>query len=383
MNNIIWIAAIAGGLAWGACTQHGGHDHHNHDHHNHDHENDHEKEALLTFSRAQAQSVGIVITEIQPEDFNSVINATGELTATTSGEAVVSATSNGILSFAKQDLVEGSPIRTGMSLAVISAKNIADGDPQTKLRLQYEMAERRFQRADLLLQEQLISQKAYEEALLGYETARTAYSGLQSASGGIGVRLSSPIDGYLKNRLVEEGAYVAIGQPILTVTRNKRLQLCVEVSQKYRQQLPLIHSAHFKLPFDDRVYQLDSLNGQLKAYGVVTDASTAFLPISFELDNTGSLPIGSYVEVFLLTRPIHDALAVPKTALIEEQGVYSVFVQDRETAYRKQEITIGQDDGQRVHVRSGLQPGDRVVTHGAIHIKLANMATAIPHGHSH
>lgn len=337
----------------------------------------------MTFTQAQAQSVGLAVTEIQPGDFYQIIKATGELIATTGGEAVVSATSSGILSFENHDLSEGSAIRAGMPLAIISARYIADGDPQAKLRLQYETAERAFRRAETLLKEQLISQKAYEEALLNYETARTAYSGLQSASGGAGIRLSSPIDGYLKNRLVDEGAYVAIGQPIFTVTRNKRLRLRAEVSQKYQQQLPFIRSANFKLPFEDGIYQLDSLNGQLTAFGVTTDATSAFLPVSFELDNTGSLPTGSYVEVFLLTRPTPDALAVPKTALIEEQGTYSVFIQDHETAYRKQVITIGQDDGQRVRVLSGLQPGDRVVTQGALHIKLANMTAAIPHGHSH
>ncbi len=379
---IIAIGMVAGSV-FGGCGESGrnrGSETRQHEEHNHDHGNEADR---VMFSPTQAKSVGLEVVEVQPGDFFQVIKATGELMAPTGQEAIVSATSSGILSFSGRDLSEGTAIRAGAPLAFISAKNIAEGDPQAKLRVQYETAERAYRRAEALVSEQIISQKAYEEALLNYETAKVAYSGLQSTSSGAGVGVSSPIDGYLKNRLAEEGAFLAIGQPILTVTRNKRLRLRAEVSQKHQRYLSTIRSANFKVPFDERVYELDSLGGQLAAYGITTEPGSAFLPVSFELNNTGFLPTGAYVDVFLLTNPIPDVLSVPKTALIEEQGMYSVFIQTGESTYRKQVVALGEDNGKSVRILTGLRAGDRVVAKGAFHVKIANAGTAIPHGHSH
>jgi multidrug efflux pump subunit AcrA (membrane-fusion protein) len=47
-------------------------------------------------------------------------------------------------------------------------------------------------------------------------------------------------------------------------------------------------------------------------------------------------------------------------------------------------VTLGGSDGQRFEVLSGLNEGDKVVTRGAIHVKLASASNAIPaHTHEH
>lgn len=337
----------------------------------------------LTFSSLQAEAVGLELVGVEPGSFSEVIRATGELVAPVGEQAVVTATSNGILSFARKDLTMGARISNGGALATISAEHIAEGDPQAKLRVQYERAERAFRRAELLIDEQLISQREYDDAKAAYETAKAAYAGLQSASTGAGITVSSPIAGFLTNRWVEEGAYVSVGQPLFTVAQNKRLQLRVDVSQRYQHQLASIRSANFKLPYRDEIYSLDSLNGRLLGYGQAAEPGSAFLPVNFELDNTGGIPLGSYAEVYLLTHPVTDVIVVPKSAIIEEQGTYAVMVRTGESVYRKQPVTLGGDNGLAVQLMSGVQPGDQVVSKGALHIKLANMNAAIPHGHSH
>lgn len=381
---------LVGGLAWGACNRSGNnqrtatnHDHHDHGHDHGDGDSHDEETEQHVFTKAQAASIAFQVTTISTSDFRQVIKATGTLTAPTGSEVIVAAPSTGIISYARKDLSEGAPIQSGVTIASVSARNIAEGDPQARLRAQYETAERAFRRAENLRKEQLISQRAYEEASLNYETAKSAYHGLAGASSDGGIRIASTITGYLKNRFVEEGGYVTVGQPIATVTSNKRLRLRAEVSQKHHASLPLVRSANFKLPYTDQVYELDSLGGQLTAVGVSTEPTSPFLPVSFELDNIGNLPIGSYVEVYLLTNPIPNALVIPKTALLEEQGIFSVYIQTGESTFRKQPVSLGEDNGKQVRVLSGIVQGNRVVTAGALYIKLANMNAAIPHGHSH
>jgi multidrug efflux pump subunit AcrA (membrane-fusion protein) len=47
-------------------------------------------------------------------------------------------------------------------------------------------------------------------------------------------------------------------------------------------------------------------------------------------------------------------------------------------------VTLGLRDGDRYEVVAGLQPGDRVVTQGAMRIRLAAATPeAMGHGHAH
>ena len=52
--------------------------------------------------------------------------------------------------------------------------------------------------------------------------------------------------------------------------------------------------------------------------------------------------------------------------------------------YQKREVKTGADDGARVEILSGLKEGEKLVTQGAIHVKLASASNAIPaHTHNH
>jgi multidrug efflux pump subunit AcrA (membrane-fusion protein) len=59
-------------------------------------------------------------------------------------------------------------------------------------------------------------------------------------------------------------------------------------------------------------------------------------------------------------------------------------VQLDKEGYQRREVTLGGSDGQRVEIKSGLKEGEKVVTKGAIHVKLASASNAIPaHTHEH
>ena len=93
---------------------------------------------------------------------------------------------------------------------------------------------------------------------------------------------------------------------------------------------------------------------------------------------------GSFVEVFLLSAPRPETLAVPLSAVTEDQGVYSVFVQLDPETYVKREVKVGASDGTRVQILEGLSPGETIVSRGVAQVKMASFSGAIPgHTHSH
>ena len=354
-----------------------------HEHQQNEVDTDHEYEDEIIFTEEKAQAAGIVISEIQPKTFRNVIKTSGQVLAAQGDDMTIAATSSGIVAFGKASLTEGSAVNKGTILLSISAQNIQDGDPAEKAEITYRTAQKEYERAAILYRDKIISEKEYNQALSSYETARVAWKATAGHQGNNGIAITSPMNGFIKSRLVNDGDYVEIGQPLLNISQNRRLMLKAEVSERYYQFLPTLTSAHFKTPYNDKVYTLESLNGKLKSYGRSSDNGSFYLPVIFEFDNKGDIIPGSYVEVFLLSGNINNVITVPVTALTEEQGSYFVYLQLDKEGYKKQEVTLGVNDGKEVQILSGIKPGDRVVTKGAYQVKLAANSSIIPEGHSH
>ena len=414
MRTIIYAITILAISLWGCKNQssqdkhthsatetHAGHDHshegHNHEHEGHDHEHEtaeehaghnHESKATkhsdeIIFPKAQAAKTTFEVREIQPASFNQVVKTTGQVLAAPGDEAVIVATSNGVVSFSSNKLTEGTKVQKGQSLFQISSKDIADGDYYTKVKATYEAAKASYDRAEALVKDKIISQKEFESTKLEFENAKTAYNAVSNHKTAKGVSVNAPINGHMKNILVKEGEYITVGLPLATVSQNQRLVLRAEVSQRYYNAMQSVKSANFKTPYDNKVYSLEDLNGRLLSFGKTSNENSFFIPVSFEFDNKGEVIPGSFVEVYLISSPIENTLSIPVSALTNEMGIYYVYVQIDEEGYRKQEVALGANNGKEVQIIKGLHPGDRVVTQGAYQVKMASASGAIPHGHSH
>ena len=374
---------------------HEGHDHahegHNHEGHNHEAEShDSASETVSAHSDeiilppAKAKAAGVVVETIQPKAFRQVILTSGQVQAAQGDEATVVANVAGMVSF-NSSVTDGMSVSKGASLLTISTSRTADGDPAQRAKIAYETAKQEYERASKLIENKIVSAKDFATIKQNYENAKLSYEALAAQSRGLGQQaIVAPIGGYVKNCLVKEGDYVTVGQPLVSITQNRRLFLRAEVSEKYYKYLNRIKSANFKTPYDDRVYELDELHGKILSFGKATDASSYFIPVTFEFDNRGEVIPGSFVEIYLLSDEMPDVLALPKTALTEEQGLFFIYLQLDEEGYKKQEVTLGADNGKEVQILSGLKAGDKVVTKGAYQVKLASASNAIPaHSHEH
>ncbi|MDR1555644.1 MAG: efflux RND transporter periplasmic adaptor subunit [Tannerellaceae bacterium] len=359
------------------------HEHTEGDGHNHGKTSETGHSDEIVFTRAQAEAVGLTTETVAPGTFSQVIKTSGQIQASQGDEVTIVATSNGIVSFVNPSITEGTAVHPGEAIVTVSAKNLPEGDPAAKAKIAYETAQKEFQRAEGLVKDNIISAKEYEQTRLRYETARTAYEAQASDITASGVQVTSPIRGYIKNRLVSQGDYVAVGQAIATVSQNKRLQLRAEVSENYFKSIRNISSAHFKMAYDNTLYKLSDLNGRLLSFGKASDGQSFYIPVTFEFDNIGDIIPGSFTEVYLLSAAQNDVLSVPVSALTEEQGLYFVYLQWDEEEYRKQEVRLGQHDGERVEILSGLKTGEKVVTQGVYQVKLAATSSVMPEGHSH
>ena len=136
-----------------------------------------------------------------------------------------------------------------------------------------------------LVKNKIVSDKDFAQAEQSYENARLSYEALSKNHSAIGQSITAPIAGYVKSVLVKEGDYVTIGQPLVSVTQNRRLFLRAEVSEKYYPYLRTISSANFQTPYG-RVQ-----NPQLPACPNMADCTAILSPIHRKYVSEDSLEI--------------------------------------------------------------------------------------------
>ena len=341
----------------------------------------HSDEIILAPEKAKA--AGVEAETVRAGSFRNVIHTSGQILAAQGEEATVVAASSGVVSFSRK-VAEGMAVGKGTELLSVSAAHIQDGDPVQKAKVAYEKAKEEYERAQKLVSSQIVSQKDFAALREAYENARLTYEALKPSMSGKGVSVKSPIGGFIKTCLVKEGDYVTVGQPLMTVTQTRRLVLKAEVSERYYAQLSQVVSANFQTPYNNQVYELKALNGKLLSFGKAAGDNSFYVPVTFEFDNKGEVIPGSFVEVFLLSSVMENVISLPRTALTEEQGIFFIYLQLDEEGYKKQEVTIGADNGKSVQILTGVKAGDAVVTDGAYQVKLASASNAIPaHSHEH
>lgn len=351
--------------------------------HENEHEHEHENEDTFNFSKEKAAVVGLQTKVVRMETFTEVIKTSGRILSAQGDEQILVATLPGVVTFKKTPFVEGSAVRKGQAVLSLLTGHLPQGDIAIRTRAAYEKARNEYERAQELVKDRIISEREFNQAVSDYETAKAAFDAIggDRSRAEKGIDVYSPISGYLKDLRVKEGDYVETGYPLATVSQNNRLLLRVELPEKYYSSLPLIQTADFKTPYNDNFYRLADLNGRLLSFAKSMDSDLFYIPVTFEFDNRGEILPGGYVEACLYTSPVPDTISIPISSLIEEQGVYSVFLQEDEDCYRKQPVKIGANNGSSVLVAEGLKAGDIVVIKAAYHLKLASASNALPTHH--
>lgn len=341
----------------------------------------------ISYLKNQAWRIEFANAPVQKEAFREVFKTSGKILPAPGDETILTAKSSGTVLFSGNKTILGTAVNIGDRLFTISGGGLTQGNPETiykDAQVKYDQAKADFERAEALVKDKIISEKDYLQAKTNFETVSNSYQVIAKNYSNAGQLITSPISGYVKNILVREGQYVEAGVPMAQISKNKKLLLQAQVSQKYYNKLPSFIAANFRMAGDPMVYDTENMNGKVVSYGRSSSTNSTFVPITFEVDNVGNLIPGAVTEVFLKSNILPDALVIPVEALMEELGNYFVFIQTGGETFLKQEVKLGGNDGKKVQVLSGLKEGDRVVTKGAYAIKLASSTGAIPeHGHSH
>jgi membrane fusion protein, heavy metal efflux system len=339
----------------------------------------------ITYLKEQAWKVEFANTVAELKPIHNVVHTSGQILSAPGDESTIAAQADGVVKFVSSSIVAGLQVRQGQALFTLSGGGITNNiDAAVKTaQAEFSKAKSDYERATELIKDRLISQKEFEDIKLRYQTAQTRLNTLSGNYGASGKTITAPISGYLTDVVITEGQYVTAGQALATVSQNKRINLRAEVPQRKMDKMSGIQSANF-ITQGNKQYSTTEMNGKLLSVGKSTARNSAMIPVNFEMDNVSGLIPGAVVEVYLLSGVIENALAIPVSALIEEQGKFYAYVQTAGESFEKRELSLGINNGNEVQVLRGIVPGERVVTKGAYQIKLATASGTMPaHGHEH
>ncbi len=350
--------------------------------HHHDAEESHaEAEAQgISFTKEQAWKVDFATVAVELKDFYYTIKKSGELLPARGSFQGITAKTSGILNFIKPQLDDGTSVRQGDLLFSISGEGLSENNVENRFAIvssQYEKSKSDFNRKKILFNEKIVSAKDYEESEAQFKIDSSQYFNLLKEYQVDGIQITSPISGKIYELGVSNGDFVEEGQTIAQVMDDNKMRIHADVPQRHFALMDDIHSLNFKTAYSDNVYSLKDLNGRLLTKGSVASASSGFVPVIFEIDNKGLLA-GSFVECWLQTNPIPNRIVIPNSALIEEQGSFYVYVQIGGESYEKRYVKFNVADGLQVWVTEGLEAGERIVSKGAILIKVSASSGKVP-----
>lgn len=362
---------------------------------NDDHEAIHEtEEAIITspngisFTKEQSWKIDFATAMIKSEPFGQLIKTSARILSAPSDELTLSAKSSGVVVIINNMFTEGANVQEGQNLLVISGSQLADNNSTvryTETESKYVLTKATYERNKELIKDKIISEKEFQQSQNEFENAKTAYETLKQNFNANGQNISSTVTGTIQKVFVSNGQFVEAGQPLLTISRNKKLILQAGVQQKQATLLNAIDNVNIKILEQNKTYKLDEINGKLLSIGNATATNSHLIPITFQIDYTENFIPGGFAELFINTRSSENCIAVPNSALIEEQGYFAVFVQLTPELFEKREVEVGQTDGLNTKIINGLTEGERIVTKGAILVKLAAVSNSLdPHaGHVH
>lgn len=342
----------------------------------------------VVFTKEQSWKIDFKTEKLKQEPFGQVIKTVAKISPSVGSEKVIAAKSSGMVVFPNNNLLVGKSVTSGQTLFRVSPGGISEGNISVKIteaENNFKNAEADYKRKKELANDKIISEKELLESKKRYDNAKAIYENLINNFSVGGQSIKSPINGFIKQIFVANGQFVKTGQALITLSQNKVLILNAFVQQKYYSILSTIQSATIKTLFDNRSYTFEELNGKIISYGKSVSEDNFLVPVNLQVDNKVGLVQGSLVEVYLKTLTDEEAVTVPNTSLIEEQGSYFVFVQVTPELFEKRQIKTGVTDGIRTEVISGISHGERVITIGATLVKLAKATGALdPHsGHVH
>jgi len=191
--------------------------------------------------------------------------------------------------------------------------------------------------------EQAVAQRAQADAALAAAEATLGYA-----------ELRAPFAGVVQARRVEEGDFVSPGTPLVELEGPAGLEVQATLSEEEAGTVGLGQ-------------RLEVVAGSARATAEVIALAPGGDPVSHRVAlrarlvaGAQGLRSGTFARLRLPAEPSSGALSIPRSALVERGDLAGAFVVEEGRA-RLRWLAVGEAAGNRVAIRAGLRPGERVI----------------------
>lgn len=262
-------------------------------------------------------------------------------------------------------LTEGSIVTVNQLIAQTTGEDTRLASRLNATRQHLKAVEQELKRRQQLYEKQLIAEEDVSRTRATYENALHDFEFSQRTSEK--AHITTPIAGVVlqlardQNGLpVADGQKVNQGFEVARIAPTDRLIADVdlvgpELARVRPGQTVRIHHYAF-----DNV----TMKGTILRLSPSMDPQTHSFRVEVEVDNSqGLLRPGMFVRASIIAERHDDVAVVPREAVTQRAGRNVVFVIDGQRAVRRN-VSLGLTDGDRVEVREGVKPGERVVVRG-------------------
>jgi multidrug efflux pump subunit AcrA (membrane-fusion protein) len=173
----------------------------------------------------------------------------------------------------------------------------------------------------------------------------------------------SAVGGTITNLPVTPGLTVSPSTVIATVGSLDRLKITIYVAEKYsvylRQNLPA-YVSFTSAPGVEFAAPVSSVSP-------VVNSKNRTIETTLNLASQDRrIKEGMFASVRLVIREERNTMVIPRSAIKDYNGEDTVYVIDEEDTARRITVMVGLTNDSEAQILSGLNPGDRVITAGAV-----------------
>jgi membrane fusion protein (multidrug efflux system) len=301
----------------------------------------------------------VAVVTVAPRDLARTITVTGPVEPIRT--VSVSARTAGTLLTVKVE--EGDRVTAGQLLAELDAREITAQLEHAKAVL--ANAENSYKRAQDLHGDDLIAESELDAARSSHDMAQADVE-LWSTRLAF-CRITSPVNGVVTRKLVEEGNSVSSGDELFTIADDTVLVVRVQVSE-----LDVVHlkpGLSVSLRLD--AYPGREIGGHVRRIFPAADPASRLVPVEVQLDPR---PPGVVARPGFLARVEFaldrrdGVLAVPASAIGTSAAGSYVYVVQADTLVRRS-VETGRTAAGWIEVTQGLAPGVTVVSSGQVNLR--------------
>lgn len=342
----------------------------------------------VSFPKEKSWKVDFATAQCRKAKMAAVIRTVGRVSPLPTSEYQIVSRASGIVRIVSDGVLPGATVNAGQQLFFIESAGMI-GDNLVVLyedaRSEYIRAKNEYERREKLVGDRIVTEAELGESRAAYEKAGARFKNIEAHYSKGAVVCSSPADGYLADIHVSNGQYVEEGATLACVSSDREVLVTAEVLPKWAGALKHICGVTLSRPGSDTVHTLDALGGKVLSVGRGVSDKSSLVPLSLRLKNDAAFVPGTFLDVNIEAGELREAVVVPSSALVEESGDYFVYVQLTPVLFEKIQVETGESDGLKTEIKRGLTGSERIVTKGAVMLKLSQSSGSLdPHaGHVH